>query len=99
MNNLELNVDHLSELLQVWGIRLLTAILTLVIGLIIVRTIVGAFGRTLTKRNVDASLAPFLKSIVRALLIVALVITVASMVGIEMTSFVAVLGAAGLAVG
>jgi small conductance mechanosensitive channel len=48
---------------------------------------------------VNASLIPFLKSLINILLKVMLVISVMSMVGIQMTSFIAVLGAAGLAVG
>ncbi|MEO1256731.1 MAG: mechanosensitive ion channel domain-containing protein, partial [Bacteroidota bacterium] len=49
--------------------------------------------------NVDPSLRPFLKSLLSAILKVMLFISVIGMVGIEATSFVAVLGAAGLAVG
>ena len=51
------------------------------------------------KRDVDASLKPFLKSLITNLLRALLIITVLSMMGIEMTSFIAILGAAGLAVG
>jgi len=51
------------------------------------------------KRNLDASLIPFLSSIIGIILKAALFISVAGMIGIEMTSFVAILGAAGLAVG
>ncbi len=51
------------------------------------------------KRHVDDSLRPFLKRLVDALLKVRLIISVISMVGIETTSFIAVIGAAGLAIG
>ncbi len=51
------------------------------------------------KRNVDASLSPFLKSMINVILKVLLVISVMGMIGIEMTSFIAILGALGLAVG
>jgi small conductance mechanosensitive channel len=50
-------------------------------------------------REVDPSLIPFLKSLLGALLKIALFVSIASMVGLEMTSFIAILGAAGLAVG
>jgi len=53
----------------------------------------------LDKRQTDSSLKPFLKGIVGILLKAMLVISVLGMFGIEMTSFVAILGAAGLAVG
>ena len=51
------------------------------------------------KRNVDESLQPFLKSLIGAILKILLVISVVSMVGVEMSSFVAILAAAGFAIG
>ena len=87
------------DLIITYGGRLVLAIVVLIIGLSIIKRITRVFRKTLTKREVDASLIPFLSSLINALLKVMLVISIASMVGIEMTSFVAVLGAAGLAVG
>jgi small conductance mechanosensitive channel len=51
------------------------------------------------KRDVDPTLKPFIKSLVSATLKILLVISVISMVGVKMTSFIAILGAVGLAVG
>jgi small conductance mechanosensitive channel len=56
-------------------------------------------GAAFEKSEVDASLATFLKSFSKAILWVVLLISIATTMGIEMTSFVAILGAAGLAVG
>ena len=53
----------------------------------------------MTKRNIDPSLIPFLKSLLSIVLQVSLIISVLSMIGVEMTSFIAILGAAGLAIG
>ena len=53
----------------------------------------------MTKRYIDPSLIPFLKSLLSIILQVSLIISVLSMIGVEMTSFIAILGAAGLAVG
>ncbi|WP_417612467.1 mechanosensitive ion channel family protein [Owenweeksia hongkongensis] len=91
--------EQVSGLVIEYGASLLLAILVLIIGLWLIKKIVKTVSRTMEKRHVDASLRPFLSSIIKALLTIMLVITVASMVGVEMTSFVAVLGAAGLAVG
>ena len=91
--------DNIIGLVVQYGAKLLLAILVLIIGLWIIKRVVRVADKTMTKRNVDPSLKPFLKSIIGALLKVMLIISVASMVGVEMTSFVAVLGAAGLAVG
>ncbi|MFH2094800.1 MAG: mechanosensitive ion channel domain-containing protein [Bacteroidota bacterium] len=82
-----------------YGPRLILAILTLIIGLYVIRLIVRAFTRVMTKRGVDESLKPFLRSLSSIGLKIMLIVSVMGMVGIEMTSFIAVLGAAGLAVG
>ncbi len=85
--------------LMVYVPKLVLAVIVLLVGL----KVIGMFGRSLTqsmeKREVDASLRPFLSSLATTLVKVLLVISVASMIGIEMTSFVAVIAAAGLAVG
>lgn len=91
--------DNIIGLVVQYGAKLLLAILVLIIGLWIIKRIVRVVDKAMSKRNVDESLRPFLRSIIGALLKVMLIITVASMVGVEMTSFIAVLGAAGLAVG
>ncbi|MEM8966710.1 MAG: mechanosensitive ion channel domain-containing protein [Bacteroidota bacterium] len=97
--NIEAALKTLSEYAVLFVPKLLLAILTLIIGLSVINWIVKTVRKTLTKREADPSLIPFLSGIIKALLIVMLIISIASMVGIETTSFVAVLGAAGLAIG
>tara|TARA_B100000809_G_scaffold266892_2_gene332629 strand:+ start:2503 stop:3321 length:819 start_codon:yes stop_codon:yes gene_type:complete len=87
------------EIASEYGLKLLGAIAVWIIGAMIIKSMNKAFGKALDKSNTDASLKPFLKSIVGVLLKALLVITVLTMLGVEMTSFVAILGAAGLAVG
>lgn len=82
-----------------YGLKIVIAIVVLIIGLRIIKAIVNVADKSFQKKNVDESLRPFLKSILSALLKVALFISVIQMVGIATTSFVAILGAAGLAVG
>jgi len=82
-----------------YGPKLITAILTLIIGLWIINTLIKVVFKKLSKKDYDVTLISFLKSIIGIALKVMLWITVFSMMGIKMTSFVAVLGAAGLAVG
>ena len=82
-----------------YGPKLIGAILVLIIGLWIVKLITKGTGRMLEKRKIDSSLIPFLKSLVSTLLKALVIISVMGMVGIQMTSFIAILGAAGLAVG
>lgn len=77
----------------------LYAIGVLIIGLFVIRMITNALKKIFSIRRIDPTLTPFILSLVGWGLKALLVISVASMVGIETTSFVAVLGAAGLAIG
>jgi len=82
-----------------YGPKLLGAIIVFIIGSWVIKIIMKNFTKFLNGRNIDDSLKPFLKSLFGILLRVMLVISVLGMIGIEMTSFIAILGAAGLAVG
>jgi len=79
--------------------KVVGAIITLIIGLWLIKIIVKRVRKTMVKRNVDPSLVPFLSTIFSVLLKILLFLSVVSMVGVEATSFVAILGAAGLAIG
>ncbi|MEM7550239.1 MAG: mechanosensitive ion channel domain-containing protein [Bacteroidota bacterium] len=98
-SQIENYVGILQELAIKYGTQLIGAVIVLIIGLWIAGALTKAIARTMERRNVDASLRPFLKSLISTLLKVLVIISAAGMVGIEMTSFVAILGAAGLAVG
>ncbi len=91
--------EYLLSLVYQYAPKLALAILTLVIGLWFIRGFQRLIKKVLNKKNIDASLAPFLNSVIGIALRVLLFVSVISMVGIEMTSFVAIIGAAGLAVG
>ena len=99
MTNLQNYTDKAIELLMGYGPKLLLAIVTLIIGLWVIKLFFRAFGKTMERSKTDLSLQRFLLSLVGIFLKVMLVISVASMIGIQMTSFIAVLGAAGLAIG
>lgn len=91
--------DKSFDLIVTYGGRVLLAIIVLIVGLWLIKRIVKIVSKRMEKREVDVSLRPFLRSIIGALLKIMLIISVATMIAIEMTSFVAVLAAAGLAVG
>lgn len=91
--------DTGAEKLLVFLPKLFLALLVLVIGWWIIRRIVKVVERGLEQSSADATLTRFLLSLLSMGLKALLLISVASMVGIATTSFVAVLGAAGLAVG
>lgn len=91
--------DFLNELLFKDIPRIIIALIILWIGLKVIKLLIKGLKKILDKRNVDASLQSFLSSICDIALKVMLIITIMGMVGIQTTSFIAVLGAAGLAVG
>ena len=80
-------------------INILIAVAILVIGLWITKMIVKNVDKVLKKREMDHSLRTFLSSLASIGLKALIVITAIGQLGIEMTSFVAILGAAGLAIG
>ena len=92
-------LHQLTTLVVEYGPKLLGAIVVWIIGRWLIKLLVKGFRRMMNKSNMDDSLKPFLTSIIGALLKTLLVISVLGMLGIEMTSFIAILGAAGLAVG
>ena len=79
--------------------KVLLALITLIIGLWIISIIGNIFGRFMKKKKVDESLRPFLISLASIALKILLIISVIGMLGVATTSFVAVLAAAGFAVG
>lgn len=99
MEKIEQIKDYLVTGLLEHGPKVLYALIALVIGLWVIKAIVRILDKTLKVRNVDDSLKGFLRSFIALLLKTLLVVSVISMIGIQMTSFVAILGAAGLAVG
>lgn len=78
---------------------LLLAALVLVVGLWIVNRFVRAMARGFQRSRTEPTLATFLENLVSVVLKVLVIISAAGMVGIQTTSFIAVLGAAGLAIG
>ncbi|HVI46146.1 MAG TPA: mechanosensitive ion channel domain-containing protein, partial [Chitinophaga sp.] len=91
--------NYVINYLLTTGPSVLLAIATLFAGLYIIRKTTRFIENKILKRNIEASLAYFMSSFLRFILVGLLLITVASMLGIATSSFVAVLGAAGLAVG
>jgi len=82
-----------------YGPKLLLALLTLLVGLWIIRSVIKGIGRMLEKREVDPSLRSFVTWGTSILLKISLIVSVIGMIGVGMTSFVAIIGAAGQAIG
>lgn len=91
--------DQAIEMAMLYLPKLLLAIFTLIIGFWIISKLAKGLEKVLSIRNVEATLQRFLSNLTSGTLKVMLIISVASMIGIETTSFIAMLGAAGLAIG
>jgi len=91
--------DKISEFIYSYCPNVIGAILVLIIGLWVIKLLMGGFRRMTRKQDMDPSLRGFLRSIISITLKILLFISVMSMVGIAATSFIAIIGAAGLAVG
>jgi small conductance mechanosensitive channel len=101
MNNLfsPSNLDNLKALGLDYGIKIISAIVLLIIGLWIIKKIVGVAKKMMVKSKIEVSLQKFLGDLISWLLKALLIITVLGQLGVATTSFVAIIGAAGLAVG
>ena len=99
MENIQIYWDQLIKLLVAYTPKFVLAVLTLIIGLFIIKRIVSLIKKLMSKKKVDLSLQDFLSSLTSIILKTILIISVISMVGIETTSFVAILATAGFAIG
>ncbi|MCF8218932.1 MAG: mechanosensitive ion channel [Bacteroidales bacterium] len=91
--------DSVLDAILTYGPKLLLAIITLLVGLWLIRFFSKGLRKTFEKREIEASLSKFLVSLINVTLKILLIISVVGMVGVQMTSFIALLGAAGLAFG
>ncbi len=89
----------LQDYISVYGMKILGALAILIIGLWVAKIIAKSFNKMLVRKGTDVTLTKFFTAMVRIALIVFVVIAAISQAGVETTSFIAVLGAAGLAVG
>ncbi len=92
-------MDKAVELTMTYAPKLFLALIVLILGLYIITLVGGFTKKLLSASNVDETLSPFVISLTSWILKLLLFISVASMIGIATTSFIAVLGAAGLAIG
>lgn len=88
-----------NNVLTVYGPRLIGGIVVLLIGLWAIRIITRGFVKLMKKSKADDTLIPFLRTLINVTLKILLIVSVLSIMKVEMTSFIAIIGAAGLAVG
>ncbi len=91
--------QQIYDIVMEYGPKLIGAIITLVLGMWIISILKNTIRKRMEKKEVDPSLRGFINSMLGIGLKLMLWIAVIGMVGVQMTSFIAILGAAGLAVG
>ncbi|NDV18022.1 mechanosensitive ion channel [Pseudodesulfovibrio sp. JC047] len=97
--NLQALIDTGMYYLTTYGARIIVALVVFLIGRMIAKTIANFTRKIIMKAHVDETLGMFLRNIIYYVLLAAVVIAALGQAGINVTSFLAVLGAAGLAVG
>ncbi len=102
-SDLQESLNGVLDLLQTYvvgyGLSFLGAIITLIIGSWVIKRLVKLTHKTLLKRQIDVILIPTLVGVVKVALYAALIFAVIAQIGIETSGFLAVFGAAGLAIG
>lgn len=103
---MDLSLDYLVGLSEAWlpavlqyGSKVLLALVTLLVGWWLINALTLRVGALLRRRQVDPTLHGFVGSLAGIVFKVLLLVSVASMIGVETTSFIAAIGAAGLAIG
>ena len=91
--------DRIFELVQDYGLPLVWAIIVFIVGRIVARIVSNMIAKMMTKGNVDETLVKFAKSMIYIALMVFVILAALEKLGVETTSFAAIIAAAGLAIG
>ena len=94
-----LDPQLVGEVLVLWGGRVFAALAIFVIGRILARMLTRAFGHAMQRIGLDETLARFFGNLLYMVLIVFVVLTAITALGVPTTNFLAIVGAAGLAIG
>jgi len=90
---------NLIELLTSWAINIVLAVVIFIVGKWVANRVEKTLEKFLTKREIDPVLVDFLGTIARALILIIAIVAAVDILGIPATSFMAIIGAAGLAIG
>jgi len=96
---MEFNSELIISYIAMYGFNIIGSLVIFFVGKWLAKVITSLFVRAMKKSNLDETLRKFLDDIVYGVLIVVVVLAALNNLGINTTSFVAILGAAGLAVG
>lgn len=97
--NFEIDPEKMQAMFLDWGLKIVAAIVIFIIGKWVAGIIRNSFEKLLTSRNVDKTIVSFLGNLGYMLLLTLVTLMAIGKLGVNTTSFVAVIGAAGLAIG
>lgn len=97
--NIQALIEKAPEVIVTYGIKILLAIVVYVVGKWVAKTITTLLQKGMKARNVDPTIVSFTKNIVYYAVLTVVIIAALGQLGVQTASFVAVIGAAGLAVG
>jgi small conductance mechanosensitive channel len=92
-------LSRITTLITDWGLKVLGALVVLIVGRMIAKSIRKGVTKALERGKMDPTLIPFMSSLTYYMIMAFVLIAVLGMVGIQTASMIALLGAAGLAVG
>lgn len=98
LNNIDIN-NLISTYAIPWSINIFTALAILILGRMIIKIVINLLGKVLSRSKIDTILADFIKSMANAILLAFVAIAALNQLGVDTTSMVAILAAAGLAIG
>jgi len=96
---MEDTLQKIYDLVTLYGVKVIAAIAIFIVGRWVAKGFRSLTKKMLDKRNVDPTITGFVRNLVYMGLLVFVIIAALGQLGIQTTSFIAILGAAGLAIG
>ena len=87
------------ELLTLYGLKIVAAIVVFIVGRFVARILSNTTKKVMTRKNIDLAIVSFITSLAYIALMTFVILAALGQLGIQTTSFIAVIGAAGLAIG
>ena len=92
-------LTKVTEIISVFGLKLLSALVFLIIGGFLIKQIKKFLQKILKNKDIDGAISSFCISLLNTALWILVILAALSQIGVQTTSFIAVIGAAGLAIG
>lgn len=97
--NIQEMVDAAPELVMIYGMKIVMAVVVFVVGKVIAAWVAKTLAKGMALKGIDSAVAAFVKNIAFCVMYAVVIIAALGQLGVQTAAFVAVVGAAGLAVG